>query len=181
MRIFEFKFGIDEFEALRDMSVRNCQVSIIVFPSIHDSVKSLEHSFSHLYYEMHRILRIKDCDDAPCIIAFTKSDLLSESASNNSQIDTKTKEILIRRLIRNRVMLNCGIVHMSAKTGQGTEEIMKEIINRYLIYSTPKNPTKKPNYQNWNTEIILQKIISNEKEIYNIISNQKRGEKCNMM
>ena len=80
-------------------------------------------------------------------------------------------------------MLNCGIVHRSAENGDGIDEIVKEVINRYLtLVSSKSRTTTNKIYQNWHTGTILQKIISSEKEIYSIVSNETGGSsRCELM
>ena len=113
--------GQEEYTALRDQHLRNCDGFILVY-----SV-TCETSLEALSPLVNAIHRAKDQDTVPKIIVGNKADLVGQRA-----VSTETGKKYAK-------LLNTPFLEASAKTRMNVEEVFTTIIREVKKYAPKKN------------------------------------------
>eukprot|EP00010_Vexillifera_abyssalis_P008978 CAMPEP_0201546048 /NCGR_PEP_ID=MMETSP0173_2-20130828/2448_1 /ASSEMBLY_ACC=CAM_ASM_000268 /TAXON_ID=218659 /ORGANISM="Vexillifera sp., Strain DIVA3 564/2" /LENGTH=172 /DNA_ID=CAMNT_0047954633 /DNA_START=102 /DNA_END=620 /DNA_ORIENTATION=+ len=117
--------GQEEFSALRDQWIRDCQAYLILY-----SITS-QTSFNMVPEIRQQILRVKDVDSVPMIIVGNKVDL-----EDRREVTTKEAKDLAS-------VYECSFMEASAKTRFNVEEIFTNLVRQ--LRAQHKKTTKSSN------------------------------------
>ncbi|EFC43224.1 ras family member [Naegleria gruberi] len=133
-------YAMDEYVSLQDRMIQISDIILLTIPPqpywsnySKDNQKSIEHSYNFLDKLLQRIVRIREVNNSPIIIVFTKCDI------TYGEHDEKTRELYVKRVLRKNMILNCSIVHTSARDGVGIAELLVEMIIRYRTTTETKD------------------------------------------
>ena len=113
--------GQEEYQALRDTYMRNCVGFILVY----DLTK--RKTLFEVKDFIDSILRVKDCDNAPIVLAGNKSDLESEREVTQKDLQT---------FLENYWKIPC--IETSAKQRRNIDECFELIVKELRKSPTPK-------------------------------------------
>jgi small GTP-binding protein len=133
--------GMDEYTAMRDMYLRNCDCMIIVL-SMDYLVESIQMGYD-LLVQTQKLKELQDLKDVPAVIAFTKMDVI-EHIDYNYWIDVITKEFNCDNEY-SYMRDNYSYVEVSSKNRTNVDHVFEEscrLIGKTVVELTPPKAKK---------------------------------------